>query len=251
MTGRIKGQSEKDQGYGNPNDGNPGWWNNITEDVIWVEGDTGNYRVKMQDFREEKTIDSGIDTKKKAAEIAKDTAREESIDLDREPDTTEKDEIWEYFRDRIIDDIDSQAVHRMIAWYINQNYDVAVEYEDFESGDIESREATIATSQHDHKVYADVEMERGMIAEKNYELTDWGVDDIVDEELQERGLYTMRVWADIQRDKIGGYDAQDKLDDRANFSEMHEKVMNRVGEYMRENYKSQTEDSIMYRPKAQ
>jgi hypothetical protein len=234
MTGRIKGEWERDDSVGKPDDGNPGWLNTIVEEAVYVSGDTGDYSVWWDQGLDGEKEYGPFDTKEEATERAKEIMRENAFKDRGELSYDEKQDVYQYYEKKIADNIDSELIHILTAEELDENYAVYA-YIFNEDGHEEMVPATMRTSQHDRKVYADVDGVRDMIAAENFELKRMKIKDEAAQrvfEEMEDAIINRENLADIERDKLYG-DVKPV--------EILPKVKDAVGEYGGRLYRKRTD----------
>jgi hypothetical protein len=179
-----------------------GWGRDWDESYVIVDkAEDGLWEATFTEAETAFADDHEIDVKD-TKEDAMDAARDWMRDNGETVFSSESDRdqaIHQFYMKKIADSLTSRDVNGIVADYVNRNYHIYTEYEDYENGEIEDVEATVTSTRHNEKIILTTSRERGAIKEKSLNVD---VGDAILTVLQEQGLYTDEVFRQVRKELI-------------------------------------------------
>lgn len=197
--------SKDDGAFTGRNSSGEDWTRDYGEAGVYVQkADDGNWEIRENEYIPNVgTDDREIDvkpTKKKAMDVARDYV------MNYEPRKGEADYdgkhyIYDFYTDRIVGGHSRDDLCEYVADYINRNYVIFTEYEDYESGEIEDAEGKLAAVGRG-QIGLTTDRERGFLKKERFDKADFDLVYYMEQVLEEKGLLTWEVHRAIQRVKV-------------------------------------------------
>lgn len=201
------------------------WIRDYGEMGVYVQkADDGLWEVRKNEYiprvgTDDEEIDV-LDTKSDAMEVARDFVMNYQPE-EGELDYDGKQYVYEFYDGRF-DSYSRDDLIEIIADYINRNYTIFTEYEDYDSGEIEDVEASIS-SVGGGQVGLTTDRERGYIKKERFDMRGLELGLAIEEVIEEKDLLNHETHRAIQETRVQGEPLPDEF-------EIEDEVLDKVAQ---------------------
>lgn len=201
------------------------WIRDYGEMGVYVQkADDGLWEVRKNEYiprvgTDDEEIDV-LETKSDAMEVARDFVMNYQPE-EGEVDYDGKQYVYEFYDGRF-DSYSRDDIIEIIADYINRNYHIFTEYEDYDSGEIEDVEASVS-SVGGGRVGLTTNRERGYIKKERFDMRDLELGLAIEEVIEEKDLMNHKTHRTIQETRVQGEPLPNKF-------EIEDEVLDKVAQ---------------------